>query len=232
MWFAADLALLLLIAVLGYFSMKKGFLKSSYGGISGFAALILVFSFHAPFQAYLENSYIGETVRDKIRLSVSNAVSENPETDMQDDDDSTTHIIDSLMLPEFMSSWISDTLKNQKNSFADFKTDLTDGITDIIFPIVMQTLSALFLYLIVRIGLWILFCILKLVIEIPLFGKADRLLGALTGGINALLIIYIAAALVMLLVPSNSTQNVEAGINSTFLFKYFYYNNLITNLFF
>lgn len=232
MWIAADFILLLLIGLIGYLSMKKGFLKSSYNGISGFAALILVFSFHTPFQAYLENSYIGDTVKEKIRISVSNAVLENSTKDTDESDDETTNIINSLMLPDFISSIISDTVKNQKDTYTTFKTNLTDGITELIFPVVMQILSAIFLYIIIKAGLWILFCILKLIIGIPLFGKADRFLGATAGGINAILIIYIVAALIMLLIPADSAQEIESGINSTFLFKYFYYNNLITNLFF
>ncbi len=232
MWLIADLGLILLIAVFGRLSMKKGFLKSSYSGVSGFVALVLVFNLHAPFQVYLEHSYVGDTVREKIRMNVAKSISESEEKDSADSDDETQEIIEGLMLPKFMTSWISDTIQTQKESYSSLKADLTDGITDMVFPMVMQILSALFLYLIIRIGLWIFFCILKLFAELPLLGALDRALGAAIGGINAVLIIYIAAALLMLLTPAEQAPSLEAGINSTFIFKYFYYNNLLTNIFF
>lgn len=232
-WLAADLGLLLLTGILGYFSMKRGFLKSFYNGISSFAALILVFSFHAPFQAYLEQSAVGDTVKDKIRINVETSLYANPKINSNNPDDSAAQeVIESLKLPDFITSWLTDTLKNKQESYNDFKYSLTESVTDIIFPLAMQILSIVFLYLIIRICLWIFFCVLKLIIEIPVFGTIDRLLGAVIGGVNALLIIYIISALIMLLTPVKSVPDVESGINSTFIFKYFYYNNLLTNLFF
>ena len=232
-WIVADLLLLLLIGGLGYLSMKRGFIKSSYNGLSSFVALVLVFSFHAPFQGYLEHSSVGDTVKEKIRMNVEQSLYSNSDIEATETDDGAAQrVIEDLKLPDFITVWLTDMVKNQKESYSNFKSNLTESVTDIIFPLVMQILSVIFLYLIIRICLWIFFCILKLIVEIPLFGTIDRLLGAVIGGVNALLIIYIVSALVILLTPVEAVPSVEAGINSTFIFKFFYYNNLLTNLFF
>ncbi len=232
LWILADIALLALVALLGNKSFKKGFLKSSYAGISSFAALILVFTLHIPFQGYVENSVIGDTVREKIRISVENSVYAGGNVKAENDADTAKEAIDGLKLPEFMTGWIKNAIDTQKQNVDLFKDNLIGSLTDMIFPFVMQILSVLLLYLVIRIGMWLIFSAFRLIFEIPILGMADKLLGAVVGGVNALLIIYIASALLMLLTPVNSMEALEKGINSTYLYKYFYYNNIITNLFF
>ena len=211
-------------------SMKRGFLKSSYGGLANFAALLLVFSFHTPFGHYLENSFVGDTVREKIRISVETSLYANPDIDTSSPDSQTAEqVIESLDMPDFMTDWLFGSLGDE--DYGSLRENLIDGVTDLIYPIVMQILSVLLLYLIIRVSLWAIFLVLKLIVEFPVFGAIDKLLGIVVGAVNALLIIYVASALIMLLIPVNS-PGIEAGINSTFIFKYFYYNNLLTNLFF
>lgn len=232
-WLIADLAVLGLIGALGYFSMKRGFLKSSYNSISTFAALILVFSFHTPFQGFLEQSAVGDTVREKIRTSIETSLYANPDIDTNNADSQTAiEVVESLRLPQFLTDWLTDMVKNQSEGYHQLKSNLVDSITDLAFPAVMQVLSVILLYLIIKILIWIFFWILKFVTEIPLISSVDRLLGAMIGGVNALLIIYIVSGLLMLLVPVGSTAGMERGINSTMIYKYFYYNNLLINLFF
>ena len=231
-WILADILIISVIAFLGYMSMKRGFLKSSYGGIASFAALLLVFSFHTPFQNYLENSFIGDTVKEKIKLSVETSLYANPDIDTTSPDKGTAEqVIESLNMPDFMTDWLYDSLNNQQDNYNGLKENLIDGVTGLIYPIVMQILSVFLLYLIIRIILWGIFLALRLIVEFPVFGAIDKILGIVVGAVNALLIIYVASALIMLLIPVNS-PGIESDINSTFIFKYFYYNNLLTNLFF
>lgn len=231
-WILADVLLLALIAFLGYRSMKTGFLKSSYAGIASFAALILVFGFHTPFQGYVENSVIGDTVRDKIRLSVENSLLTNTDISTSDTGaEAAKEAVSGLKLPGFMSEWVTNAIETQKQSFDNVRDNLIDSITQMIYPYVMQLLSIILLYIVIRISMWIVFVVLKIIFEIPILGTADKLLGAAIGGVNALLIIYVVSALLMLLTPVSSMGALEQGINSTFIYKYFYYNNLITTIF-
>lgn len=232
-WLFADLILLALVAVLGYLSMKKGFLKSSFGGVSRFIALILVFSLHASFAAYLSHSVIGDTVRSKILTNIEASLLANPDINSaESENDAAEKAVDGMKLSGFLSEWIKNAVKAQKDNYENFRQNLAESITDIIFPFAMQIISVLLLYALIRLCLWGSFFALKMVTEIPMFGMADRLLGALTGGFNALLIIYIIASLIMLFTPPDSVNSVEMGINSTYIFKYFYNNNMINLLFF
>lgn len=232
-WILADILVLVVIGIFGYFSMKRGFLQSSYNGISSFVAILLVFSLHAPFQGYLENSFVGDTVKDKIRTKIETSLYKDPNINKQSPDASDTEkIVDGLDLPDFLTSLVESSINNQKNNYNTFKYSLTESITEIIFPVVMQILSILFLYFGIRLLLWIGLMVLKLFAEIPVFGTLDRALGVVVGGVNALLSIYIVSFLISLLIPSKTLIDVELGINSTLLYKHFYFNNLITNLFF
>lgn len=232
MWIFADILLIALVAFMGSRAMKKGFLKSSYAGVSSLVTIVLVFALHTPFQGYVENSFIGDTVKEEVRLAVENSLNENGISQRNATDDAAEKAVDGLKLPEFMEGLVKNTIESQKQNYNSIKEDLTEGLTNAIFPVVMQILSVLLLYLLIRIGIWLIFTALKLIFEIPVLGTADKILGAAIGGVNALLIIYAVSALLMLFTPTASAEAVEAGINSTYLYKYFYYNNIIVTLLF
>lgn len=227
-WILADLILVAFTAFMCCRSMKKGFLKSSYAGAASFAAIVLVFTMHTPFEGYIENSAIGDTVREKIRVSVETSLYANDATG----EESVEAATGKMNLPSFMFDWIDNAIKTQKQSLNEVKQNMADSITEMIFPYVMQILSVVLLYILIRLMIWLIFVVLRLIFEIPILGKADKLLGALLGGINAVLIIYGVSALLMLLTPLASADALEMGINSTYLYKYFYYNNIITTMLF
>ncbi len=232
LWILADAAVIALIAFMCCRTMKKGFLKASYAGVASFAAIVLVFSFHIPFQSYIENSVIGDTVRDKIRISVESSIYSNADiTNADANAESAKETVNTMKLPGFLTEWINEAIDTQKQSFDNMRDSLTESVTGMIFPYVMQLLSIVLLYVLLRLAMWLIFAALKLVFEIPILGTADKLLGAVVGGINALLIIYAVSALLMLLTPVDKTTLLEQGINSTYLYKYFYYNNIITTIF-
>lgn len=227
-WVLCDIALVAFTAFMCYRSMKKGFLKSSYAGAASLAALVLVFGLHTPFESYIENSAIGDTVREKIRIGTENSLQANNAENAE----STEDAINKINLPDFMADWVESTVKSQKQNIEEVKEDLAESITDMIFPYVMQILSIVLLYILIRLTIWLVFLALKLIFEIPILGKTDKLLGAALGGINTLLVIYALSALVMLLTPISSADMLEKGINSTYLYKYFYYNNIIITMLF
>lgn len=229
-WLLADVLVLAVIAFFCSKSMKKGFLKSSYSGVASFAALVLVFSFHAPFEGYIEHSFIGDTVREKIRLSVESSISVDT-GGAEASASEAKETVREMKLPNVISDWIENAIESQKQTLGAVKEDITEGVTGMIFPYVMQIISVILLYVLIRLLMWIVFMMLKMIFEIPILGNADKLLGAAVGGINALLIIYILSAALMLFTPLAYTQALENGINSTYLYKYFYYNNLITTIF-
>lgn len=232
-WLLADVGVLALITYMCCRAMKRGFLKSSYAGVASFAAIILVFGMHTSFQNYIENSVIGDTVREKIRISVETSVYANSDINNADATaEDAKEAVSGMKLPGFISELVTNAIDTQKQNLDSVKESLVESVTEMIFPYVMQLLSIVLLYILVRLAMWLIFVMLKLVFEIPILGTADKLLGVVVGGINALLIIYAASALLMLLTPVSGTAALESGINSTYLYKYFYYNNIITTIFF
>lgn len=223
-WVLADIAIIITIIVSVYMSMKKGLVKASYNGLARIIAIILVFSFHASFQGYIEESFIGDTVRQNVRGYVQKAVNDNPQINEKEEKaESVKKAIEEMMLPDFIKKMII----SESDGIENLKSGLADGIAGAVFPLIMKIIAIFLLYILVRVGLWILFSILKLIIEIPVLGAFDKGLGVLVGGINALLVIYIISAVLILFVPSDNQE----WINSTILFKYFYNNNFLANLF-
>ncbi len=229
-WLLADLVVVLVIGGLAFYSMKRGLLKSSFKGVSSFVALLIVFSFHTPFQGYIENSFVGDTIRDKVERSVETSMAANPE--LTNDEENVDKLIDEMNLPAFFSTWFKDIAKKQTGNIENIKKDLCQSITELIFPVVMQIISVILLYVLVRLSLWIILSLLRLVVEIPVFGAVDKSLGFLVGAVNGLLILYIVSALLMLFTPTEHMRALENGIEFTYIYKYFYQNNILTGLFF
>jgi len=132
-WLLADIAILVLVGIMGHKSMKKGFLKSSYKGVSSFVAIILVFSFHVPFQGYLEHSFVGDNVRAKIYTNVQKSV----EKEARKGEYEAESAIEGMDMPEFLKNWVGTAIKTQQDGYEDFKENLTELITNALFPIIM-----------------------------------------------------------------------------------------------
>ncbi len=222
LWLLADAIVILIVFIFGYTSMKRGFLKSSYNGVARFAAIILVLCFHTSFEGYLQHSFVGDTLRDKIYSGVEKTVEENAAADAEE-------IIEEMNLPGFIKGMMAT--KVQDGEYENIKENITQSISDMLFPFAMQIISVIILYILIRVGLWLAFCALKLVFEMPILGGMNKLLGAVIGGINSLLCIYIISAIIMIFAPSEFLKTFEAGVDTTFIYQFFYYNNIITNLF-
>ncbi|MBE7045536.1 MAG: hypothetical protein E7397_08385 [Ruminococcaceae bacterium] len=227
-----DILLVAVIACVVWFSMKKGFIKASYHAISVLVTILVVFAFQAPFQEFLEESALGDLVREKVAITVNQTVSEHEELQSaQADENALLMLIENLPLPEFIHKFLEDTIIAQSKNLENLKEGLAESVTKMVSSVLMQLVSIVLLFLLVRLGLFILFRILNAVAKLPVINFFNKVLGAVMGAINALLVVYIACALVMLLTPVSAAEPLNEAINQTYLLKYFYQNNLLMTIF-
>lgn len=223
---------IILIAVIAFFiilSAKKGFLSASKNIISLVLTAVLFFSFQSAVLDFLKDSPLG----DNIRTSVSQNITKTYEAEQLPEDADTTDtdqalaICKALSLPKFLSDSIETTL----TEMSEIKNNVLEVITDTITLLILRLISLLILFAAVKIFVFLALKILESLFELPGLKAINRLLGAVLGILNALLAVYIICGLISLLVPTNNLEAVQDAVNSTYILKYFYDNNLLLSLF-
>ena len=230
-WFL-DVILLVVITVIVWISMKKGFLKASYHALATIITILLVFAFQMPFQEYLEQSSLGDLVQEKVSLSVRTSMEENPEVkNAQSDESGLEAAANALPLPDFLHNFLNQMIRQQSENFETLKISVADSLTDMVSSVILQLVSIVLLFLLVRLGLYLLFLLLQSMAKLPVLRFFNKALGIVMGAVNALLAVYLVCTLVMLLTPVKSAEHLNEVINQTYLVKYFYQNNLLMTIF-
>ena len=230
-WFL-DVILLTVITVIVWISMKKGFLKASYHALATIITILLVFAFQMPFQEYLEQSSLGDLVQEKVSLSVRTSMEENPEVkNAQSDESGLEAAANALPLPDFLHKFLNQMIRQQSENFETLKISVADSLTDMVSSVILQLVSIVLLFLLVRLGLYLLFLLLQSMAKLPVLRFFNKALEIVMGAVNALLAVYLVCALVMLLTPVKSAEHLNEVINQTYLVKYFYQNNLLMTIF-
>ena len=120
------------------------------------------------------------------------------------------------------------------NALPQFVTESVDNIAEnavvpAICDVVVSLVSALIIFLIAKLLIYLIFLLIEGVFKLPVLKSLNWLIGAISGIISALVIIYLVCGIASLNV-SNSAQ-IRQIIDSTYLVKYFYDNNILMNMF-
>lgn len=227
-----DLALIAVITASVLVGRQRGFLKSSYNILSFIITAVLILTMSDPFCRYLSESPFGDTVRERVSEKVTGAAKEQ-EDDIRDSEDAeTAEKVGQMMgLPDFLMKFLDDKLEKQTEAVETMKNNALDTLTDAVSEMVIRIASIILLFVIVRIGVFLLLKLLELLFSMPGLNKINAFFGMLAGAVNGLLIVYIICAVLTLLVPAANISSITQASDSTVLFKYFYNNNLLIELF-
>ena len=206
------LSIILDIAVIALFwffmirGIKKGLVKSILDLFKGIVAFVAAFLYYKPVTEYI------------LKFGAVNKFIENVQVNM------TNNIVSSS----------SETVKELPSWAEKFITEGIEssavGITDAVSNLAVNVIAALLIYVSVRI-LFVIFNFVFDKIKIFRLGELNALGGACFGFLNALILVYIAM-LVLFVFVATDNGGINEAIQSTYLAKFFYNNNLISNLIF
>ncbi len=205
-----DLALLAIIAVAVLIAKKKGFVKASYTIVSMIVSIILILILQAPFTSYLKGSALGKNIESKVHTQVENTAG-----------DSVGEIADKMGLPSFVADAIPQDTKDQA----------IDAVTDTITEAVIKVLAFIILFILIRIAVHFILNSINCLMKLPVLSTINKWLAIPIGLINGVLAVYIICALIILLSPSEAMSNIGNIANESFIFKFFYNNNLLLSSF-
>ena len=130
-------------------------------------------------------------------------------------------------MPKKLQEYIKETSKKAEKSKEETLDIVSTELTDKILTICV----GLAIFLIVRAILLIIKLLSHFIKKLPVIGTIDRTGGLICGIIEAIFILYILLALLSVIAPLISNENVLDCINSSYLVKYMYNNNILLGKF-
>ena len=125
---------------------------------------------------------------------------------------------------------IGDSIKGSAQEIIlESTSDILPGIADKSSDMVLKIVVAIVLFIVLKVVLALLCLLVGTIFKLPVLSQLNTLAGGLAGLINGLLIIYIACAVISL--DFEWAREIQAAAGDTLVFKFFYENNLLINLF-
>lgn len=193
----------------------KGLVKSVWRVAAWLITAVLTFMLVQPAADFLS----GTKAAVKINEAVYNDVLQRLPSSGTDDENTVSS---KTAIPKFILGGL-DIEDIKSNAVPEAAAELSRNITQIAIKII----ACIALFIILRLILAVLFKIFDAASKLPVINSANKLLGGLLGVINILFVIYIVCALVSLFAANESVTDV---INSSYIVKYFYNNNILLQL--
>lgn len=208
-----DVILIAVLALCILFGYKKGLVNVIFNLCAVLVAIIVTFILYKPVSTLvIENTELDETIKQTI---LEKGITKPEETTIENGSG----------IDKYIEKYAQDTITNAKNS-------AVESVADTITNNAVHIIVAIGLFIVTRILLILLKVFAEALAELPIIKQFDKLGGVLYGVIVGFIIIYIVLAIVFFIVSINGLEPITEAIDSSYITKYLYGNNLILNIFF
>lgn len=208
-----------LCAIMAY---KKGFVKTFFGFISTFLAIILAFSLcNVGVSVIKDNTGIDEWIEDTITNSLNYENKATEDKMPKEDENNFLKTLESL--PQNIQGAVG--LEEYKENA---KITIISNSTEIILKI----LSWIIIYILVKVILSILCIVFDGIMNIPFLKQINNLTGLILGAILGLFRIYVALAVISFLVTVVPIESFVSVIKESMIISIMYENNILISLIF
>jgi len=216
-----DISVLVIIAIFTILGLKNGFLYSVFRLFSYILSVIFAIKFYPVVSSMLQSTVI----YSNIKTSVINGITKQQAAEGISLQERTAQsIVDGLKLPGFLKDVILKSV-GEKDILGVQK--ITDAIGSEVATLVINILSMILIYIIIRFGLVFVKVIIKAIGKIPVFKQLDKAGGLVLGAIEGIFIVYLVCAFLILCSAfPKFSKAIESVQNSQFA-SYFYQNNFI-----
>ena len=206
-----DIIAFVIMGISIFFGFKKGFLKTITGFVSIILSLVLATTFHSELTEYLKTTAIYESIYESTYSMVH-----VPQTS----DINASNGAKKLNLPrEF-----ADGVQKQVDTAVD---SVASKIAETVADAAVSMLSMLLLFIGIRLVLFLITWIAQKIVQLPVIGWGDSLLGALFGLLRGFLLIYLVLAIAFFVVTLSPTGIVSQSIKQSSVAKVMYHNNVL-----
>lgn len=204
------IAIVLLNVMLGY---KKGLINVIFSICAFLIALILTVVLYKP----IANMIINNTeIDEKIEEIIIQNNTDSPNNETQENEENTTN------LQQYIESKIQDTTNETKNQAIEI-------VANSISYRAIEIITGIMLFIVVRIIVIILKFFIEGIAEIPIIKQFNKAGGIVYGLLKSIIILLLLLTLMFLVISINGNGLIADAINSSYITKFLYENNIIVN---
>lgn len=217
-------AVLGIIAVLGWVGLKKGFIKMVFSLVSTVIALLVAMLFSPMVAGMMKNN---EAIVGFFDDKIGMIVDFTPEEAEEATESGQESLIDSLPLPEIVKESLieNNTVDNYMELQAqNFEEYVRRRITNVI----INALAFVLTLVLAVIGLVILCNALNLIAKLPLLRQINSVAGLAAGAAEGLLLVWVLFAILTMFAGTEFGREALSMIAENPLLDYLYKNNLVS----
>jgi len=218
-----DIAVLIIIVVFMIIGLKNGFLYSVFRLLSYILSVIFAIKFYPVLSSMLQKTVIYTNIKAAVVNGIIKQQSDNISTIKER---TAQTIVDGLKLPSFIKDSILENVA-KKDIFGVQK--ILDAVGSEIAMLVINILSVILIYVIIRFVLVFARVIIKTIARLPVFKQLDKTGGLVLGAIEGIFIVYIICAVLILFSAFPKFASTIDSIEGSQLANYFYQNNFIVS---
>lgn len=217
-------AVIIISVFLGY---KKGFIKSAISLLSFFVAIGLALTFYKPLALILtENTQID----DWIVTTITTSQNENDTQEVEKVEEEKMEGEDSNIILDTFSNLPA--VMTQNFDIQEIKNNVKEEIAYKTSELIMNLLSLIVIYVIVKFTLFVAMIVLSGIMQIPVLKQLNEVLGMVFGAIMGFAEIYISFAIITFISSVCDIDVVIAMIKDSAFASVLFENNVIINLLF
>jgi len=204
MWIIFDIIVIAIIALSTFIGYKQGLVKSAIKILSFFIAIVVALVLYKPVSSII------------IKTTPI--------------DDNIKNVIVDKITPEGVSD--TQEIKLEENiglKIIGGATNTIAGIADAFTVKLIETVTLLLIYMVVKIALRFVTALTDLITKLPILKQANKAGGIVYGIIRGVILVYTILAVVYLATPLLS-KKVTEDIDKSFITKSLYNNNIILNV--
>lgn len=217
-----DIIIIIFIVLICLDGYKRGFIKTLFDTIGLIVAFFLSKRFYFIVEEFLiKHTKLYVKVHDFFELKATGMT----EILKNSSEDIANAFREALNLPIELQNIVSDMFNTGTSTNMDSFSIFVDNISIII----VRSLSFLIVFLIIYIILVLVSNFINVIFKLPVLNLTNKLFGALTGVLKALIILYITFAIGSPLIGFMQDNKLVDGILKSESSKIFYDNNIILN---
>lgn len=203
-----DIVLIGIIIISTFIGYKRGLVNVVFNLCAFLIALIITICLYTPItNLVLENTEFDEKIENIII-----------EKGVNNDVENSTEI-------PFLDNYVSQSITEAKN-------DIVKSTSTIISQKIIGAVVAIILFIVVRIVLIFAKALINGIASLPIIKQFNEIGGLIYGIVIGLVIVYLLLAVFYFVVSVNNNGTIANAINSSFITKILYNNNLILNIIF
>ncbi len=213
-----DLVLIGIIVAVCVNSYIKGLVISVFNLVSSLVAMVLSYLFYPVIAGFLKGTVVLGWIQAPIRESLLESGATLSEITIEG-------LLGQLNLPTSIFHNLLHTVGEGSGNLPE----LAEAVSAEVAGFILEIVCLVLLFVIVKVGLLFAKGLLKSITKLPLLHQVDKLGGLAFGLIEAFVLLTIVGA-IFVMFGGNVDSGVIGAVESTFLAKFFYQDNLLIAL--